>query len=50
MLGTVDGRDQRTAASGRWAVATLVVVAVGVGIIVWYVAAVGPSAVLLSQP
>ncbi|MCB0966647.1 MAG: hypothetical protein KDB37_07410 [Ilumatobacter sp.] len=39
----MDGRDQRTAASGWWAVAALVVVAVGVGIIVWYVAAAGPS-------
>ncbi len=43
MLCGVDGRDQRAGTSGRWAVASLGVVAVGVGIIVWYVAVVGPG-------
>ena len=43
MLGSVDGRDQRTAASGWCAIAALIVVAVGVGVIVWYVAATGPT-------
>ncbi|MEZ5297024.1 MAG: hypothetical protein R2697_12335 [Ilumatobacteraceae bacterium] len=39
----MDGRDQRTAASGWFSIAALVVVGVGVGVIVWYVAAAGPS-------
>ncbi|MFV0315542.1 MAG: histidine kinase [Microthrixaceae bacterium] len=39
----MEGRDQRTIAPRWWALATLVVVAFGVGIVVWYITSVGPS-------